>query len=273
MSSEPTDTTTSRALSFAAVASPGQSGRAWTEQARHLEDIAIATLLVPDTLWTASPFPALAAAAAVTTTLRLRTWVLAAPMRSPAAVVREAKALQQLSDGRFELGIGTGRPDAKGEAERLGLTWPSATERIEMLEAAASAVREQVQPTPQVVVAAGGPKVLAAAARVADRIVVPLGPLASHDDLVASVGRTRDLAPDVSLSMQVMGVGDRLTPFLSRQGITADDLREAGSPALLPSDPRQIADTLRGFAQELGVDEIIVPAELTDDLAEGIALL
>jgi hypothetical protein len=44
--------------------------------------------LVPNTLWTPSPFPVLAAAAGVTSALRVRTWVIAAPLRSSAAVVR-----------------------------------------------------------------------------------------------------------------------------------------------------------------------------------------
>lgn len=75
--------------------------------------------LVPDTLRTRSPFSVLAVAAGVTSALRVRTWVILAPLRSPAAVVRESSALQMLSDGRFELGIGSGRPDAERDAARL----------------------------------------------------------------------------------------------------------------------------------------------------------
>ena len=56
----------------------------------------------------------------MTTTLHVGSWVLAAPFRSPAVVVRETSALQLLSGGRFELGIGTGRPDAAREAALLG---------------------------------------------------------------------------------------------------------------------------------------------------------
>src|SRR6476469_3869661 len=129
------------AVTFAVVATPGPTQRSWVEQVRMLEDLGYAAVLVPDTLWTVSPFPALAAAAVAAPRIRLRTWVLAAPMRSPAAVVREAKALQQLSDGRFELGIGTGRPGAEDEAARLGMPWGSAPERIAQLETVVTAVR------------------------------------------------------------------------------------------------------------------------------------
>ena len=110
-------------ISFGLVLTPTGTGRNGSKQVRDVEQQGWTSLLIPDTLWTPSPFPALAAAAAVTTTLRLRTWVLAAPLRSPAAVVREASALQLLSDGRFELGIGTGRPDAEREAGLLGVPW------------------------------------------------------------------------------------------------------------------------------------------------------
>src|SRR3954447_1954542 len=147
-------------VSFAVVATPRPTQGAWVEQVRMLEDLGYAGVLVPDTLWTASPFPALAAAAVAAPRIRLRTWVLASPMRSPAAVVREAKALQQLSDGRFELGIGTGRPDAATEAARLGMPWGRAADRVAQLESVVTAVREQVAPRPAVVMAASGAKSL-----------------------------------------------------------------------------------------------------------------
>src|SRR4051794_3920894 len=117
----------------AVIATPDAAAGTWTEVALGLETAGWETLLIPDTLWTPSPFPALAAAAAVTTRLRLRTWVVAAPLRTPGALVREVAALQLLSGGRFELGIGAGRPDAQGEAERLGMPWGSAVERIDQV--------------------------------------------------------------------------------------------------------------------------------------------
>ena len=109
---------TDSGISCALVAVPGESGRGWADHARAIEQQVWSSLLVPDTLWTASPFPALAVAAGVSA-LRVRTWVIAAPLRSPVAVVRESSALQMLSDGRFELGIGSGRPDAERDAARL----------------------------------------------------------------------------------------------------------------------------------------------------------
>ena len=54
--------------------------RGWADRARSIEQQGWTSLLVPDTRWTPSPFPALAVAAAVTSVLRVRTWVIAAPL-------------------------------------------------------------------------------------------------------------------------------------------------------------------------------------------------
>jgi alkanesulfonate monooxygenase SsuD/methylene tetrahydromethanopterin reductase-like flavin-dependent oxidoreductase (luciferase family) len=175
-------------LAFSVLAAPAGGGAAWAQQVRGFEDDGWHAVLVPDTLWTPSPFPALAAAASVTTTLRLRPWVLAAPTRTTGALVREVKTVQQLSDGRFELGIGTGRPDAEQEAQRLGAAWGTPGERIATLEQAVTAVRDQVDPAPPVVVAASGPRMLALAGRLADRVAPALPPTATAEAFERAVG-------------------------------------------------------------------------------------
>src|SRR4051812_37483467 len=108
--------TSRRPFRFGVVAGMGGPAAAWADRARGFEEEGYSTLLVPDTLWTPSPFLALAAAAAGTSTLRLGTWVIASPFRRPAEVVRETKTLQELSGGRFELGIGAGRPGGERDA-------------------------------------------------------------------------------------------------------------------------------------------------------------
>ena len=236
------------------------------------EDLGYASVLVPDTLWTVSPFPALAAAAVAAPRIKLRTWVLAAPMRTPAAVVREAKALQRLSDGRFELGIGTGRPEAAAEAARLGERWGSASERVAQLEAVVTAVRQEVDPRPTVVMAAGGTRSLVAG-QVADRVAVPLRATASLADLEAAVARVRESAPDVSLSLQAFGVGDRVPEYLTRQGFSGSALREAGSVVMLPDDPVAIAEQAGQHAEALGVDEVVVPADFAREVGPAIGLV
>lgn len=184
-------------MKFAVIATPTTSGADWAERVRRFESTGWQAVLVPDAGAIPSTFPTLAAAAAVTTTLRLRTWVLAVPLRSAAAVVRETSALQVLSDGRFELGLGTGRPDAQKDAAVLGLPWPTGSERRQHLLDVASAVRAEVSPPPPIVVTASGEKMIAAAAPVVDSIALALMPAATEQDLNTAVQRVRAVAPSV----------------------------------------------------------------------------
>jgi alkanesulfonate monooxygenase SsuD/methylene tetrahydromethanopterin reductase-like flavin-dependent oxidoreductase (luciferase family) len=256
------------------VATPGSpAGRPWADQVRALESAGWGALLVPDTLRTPSPFPTLAAAAAVTTTLRLRTWVVAAPFRTAGALAREASALQVLSGGRFELGIGPGRPDAEAETIRLEAHWGSAGERIEHVVQATQAVREHVRPVPAVAVAAAGDRMLAAATRLLagadDRIALAVGPLVTVDEVARAADRVHTAAGRrVRLSHQVSGIGDAVPEWLSRGGLTAEVLRDGASAGWFPAgDPELVAVELRRRADELGIDEVVVPAELADAFA------
>jgi probable F420-dependent oxidoreductase len=69
------------------------------------------------------PLVALAAAAALTTTLRLGTGVLLPAQREPIVTAKAIATLQNLSDGRFELGVGFGWNE--DEMEDHGVTYRS----------------------------------------------------------------------------------------------------------------------------------------------------
>ena len=56
----------------------------------------------------AAPLPALAAAAAVTSRLRLGTFVLNNDLRHPAVLAQEAATVDLISNGRLDLGMGAG---------------------------------------------------------------------------------------------------------------------------------------------------------------------
>ncbi|WP_232535215.1 LLM class flavin-dependent oxidoreductase [Nocardia terpenica] len=254
-------------IRFGAIVVP-RAGTGWVRAVRAVEEQGIHTLLLPDTLHTASPFPALAAAAAVTSTLRLRPNVLAVPLRTPAAVVRETAALQLLSDGRFELGLGLGRPDAEAEAERLGMPWGSGADRRRALADTVKVVRAEVDPAPIVMVAASGPRTLTAAAEFADRFMAALPPFATESQLARLVGVVRDHTDrPIPFTHTVVGIGDRLSPFLgSAFGMRIEDVRAAGGVGLLPEDPVAAADQLRRWNEQYGIDEIVVPEDLLSEL-------
>ena len=264
-----TDTDTAQTITFGLVLGPGTSGRDWANQARATEGEGFTSLLMPDTLWTPSPFPTLAAAAAVTSTLRLRTWVIAAPLRSPHVVARESSALQLLSDGRFELGIGTGRPDAEREAELLGLPWGSVGDRMSQVEQVITTVRGTVSPVPQIIVTAAGPRMLAAAGRSADRVALALSPAATEQDLALAVDRAR-AAGATRLSMQLTGLAGRLPTWLSRSGLDPQALADAGAVGMLTGGPAEMAETLGRRTEVFGIDEFIVPGELAEYFAPVI---
>ena len=256
-------------FSFGVVVTPKGGGLAWTELVRRLEAQGYTSVLVPDTLWTPSPLPALAAAAAVTTTVKVRTWVLAAPFRSPAAVARETSALQELSDGRFELGIGPGRPDAEAESARLDMPWGSAAQRRRQVAEVARTVRDEVDPAPEVIVAAGGPRMLADAAGYADRISLAAPPTATEEDLASLVDTVHAAAGrDVPRAHQLVGIGDRLPRWITANlGLDAAGLIDAKAAAMLHGDVAEMASTLRARRQRLGIREVIVPGELADAFA------
>jgi probable F420-dependent oxidoreductase len=92
-----------------------------------------------DHLGHAAPFVALAAAAAVTTTVRLRTYVLDFGFWNPALLARDVATLDVVSGGRLDLGLGAGHLPAEHAA--AGLPFPPYRERLHDLDAFATAVR------------------------------------------------------------------------------------------------------------------------------------
>ena len=71
---------------------------------------------------TVDPFCALAAAAAVTTHLRIGTAICLVPERDPLITAKEVATIDRISDGRFEFGIGAGW--LREESEIFGVDFP-----------------------------------------------------------------------------------------------------------------------------------------------------
>ena len=124
-----------RPFRFAVFAHEAASRQAWEENARRVEALGYAILVMPDHFMNPlTPVPALAAAAAVTTTLRIGTIVFANDFRHPALLAKEAATLDLLSDGRFEFGLGAGW--FQTEYERAGIAFDPPGRRIDRMHEA-----------------------------------------------------------------------------------------------------------------------------------------
>ncbi|MFI7543707.1 LLM class flavin-dependent oxidoreductase [Actinoplanes sp. NPDC049599] len=175
---------------FGVVAATARTGAEWVGIAQQAEELGYDILLVPDGVQTLSPFAALASAAARTSTLRLGTYVLSAPNRTPGLVAWETRSLQLLSGGRFELGLGGGRPGAEQDAATLGAPFGTPGERLRRVADTIRAVREGPDSTP-ILVAAAKPGMLRLAAEQADIVAMGLPPQSTEQDLAEMVGRLR----------------------------------------------------------------------------------
>src|SRR6476469_10647579 len=99
-----------RLFRFGVVAPRTTDLPTWRDRVRRIADSGYATLLMPDVpQWQPAPGPTLAVAATLTD-LRVGTWVNAAPLHPAWSAAWEAHSLTVLTDGRFEMGVGTGPP-------------------------------------------------------------------------------------------------------------------------------------------------------------------
>ncbi len=85
---------------------------------------------LPDSPWTTAT-PVLGAAASITSRIGLGTLVTSPNFRHPYLLFRDAQALEDLSDGRFLLGVGTG---GNLDSEVLGLASLSVKERVDRFQ-------------------------------------------------------------------------------------------------------------------------------------------
>ncbi len=81
----------------------------WLELAREAERVGVDSIWVPE-FWAYDAFTPLAAVAARTQRVRLATGIAQLGARTPAMLAMSAMSVQNISDGRFVLGIGTSGP-------------------------------------------------------------------------------------------------------------------------------------------------------------------
>jgi probable F420-dependent oxidoreductase len=177
---------------FGVQVSQAASAAIWRDKARKLEDLGFSTLFMPDHFGEElAPLPAIAMAAAHTTTLRLGSLVFDNDYKHPAILAKEAATIDLLSDGRLELGVGAGW--MRTDYDQLGLPYDPPAVRVDRFEEALHVIKQCFagekftyhgehyrisdytsfpkpvqQPRPPLLVGGGGKRVLSIAAREAD---------------------------------------------------------------------------------------------------------
>jgi probable F420-dependent oxidoreductase len=259
----------------------------WTGAARRAESLGYATFLMPDTLYTSAPLPALAAAAAATTTLRVGTWVLCDALRNPRTLAWEIASLDQLSGGRVELGLGAGRPGAEHDARRLRMPYGSPGERVDRLAASVPLLRDLLDGDEDgfpaaasrvpILIAASRPRLLGYAAQHADIIAFGWPPTTTAEQAQRLIDRVRNAASDrfndVELAAGLIAVGDAQHPWLQRMGLDPVTLAKDDAITVLAGTPRQMADTLLQRRDNLGLSYLTVPIQSAEAFAPVVELL
>jgi probable F420-dependent oxidoreductase len=284
---------------FSITATGARTARELTELARRAEDLGYASVTMPDHLDDQlAPLIALTHVAAVTTTLRLTTLVLANDYRHPAVLAKEVATLDVLSEGRVELGIGAGW--MQSDYEQAGIPYDRPGVRIERLAESVPLLRrllagEEVtvdgahyridgltttppcvqRPHPPILLAGGAPRMLALAAREAD--ILGLNPSLAAGVIDARAGATATpAATDEKLRVIREAAGDRL-PHLELQtrvhlAMVTDD-RDGVAAAMAPVLGITPEDALGSPHALVGTVEQLVDALLAQRERWGISYI
>ena len=236
------------------------------EKVRRFEDLGYDVVHFPDHLGAPAPFPAMVAAAGAARKIRVGTYVLNAAFYSTALLSRDAVDVDVLSDGRLELGLGTGY--VREEFEAAGIPYPSAGERVSHLRRTVEYLKE-VRPAVPLLIAGNGDRVLTLAARYADIVGFSGGsagslaadPLADRVELVKAAAAERFDHLELNLAITAVPTDDSGVPDLTltrayEPGKSDDELLDM--PSVLSGSPRHIADTLIQIRAQYGVSYFTV---------------
>jgi len=269
-----TSTQEARPLRFGVVAPITTDLPTWRDQLRGLADSGYSTILMPDVpQWQPAPGPALAVAATITN-LRVGTWVYASPVRPAWSTAWEAHSLSVLTDGRFEMGIGTGRPAIADQLRELGLPVVPASQRSGQVREVVTALREldgSALHTP-VVMAVAGPKAQALAAELADTVTFVMPQVEKRAETMHRV-RQFDNNRGLELALHVPVIGDSVAPFMAGPDTDPAAVRAADSLAYLPSDPSAAAEEIQRRREEIGFSYFVFGADVAGALAPVVAEL
>ncbi|KAB2340394.1 TIGR03621 family F420-dependent LLM class oxidoreductase [Actinomadura rudentiformis] len=316
-----------RPFRFACQAYRSTSARHWRELARRVEALGYASLQVPDhyigpgpaldstghSVQVLAAVPAIAMAAAVTSTLEVGARVLCTGYHHPVVLAKEAATLQLLSEGRFQLGLGAGWLAAEYDA--MGVPFPSAAERIDRLEETLELVRQSfaggpvdvrgehvhatgftavpaIERPPPIMVGGGAPRVLRLAGARADIVSVNFnnasGVLGPDSVASSTAEQTRR-----KLDWVRSGAGERfggLTLEIAAYFVAVDSGKGPGAEALtartgldaerLREFPHALVGSVDAICEELerrraeyGFSYVTVGEAVLDDFAPVVARL
>lgn len=250
------------------------------EKAKRAEEAGFDVLCVPDHLGAAAPFPTLTAVAMATTRLQVSMYVLNAAFYKPALLSRDLQALDVLSDGRLEIGLGTGY--VREEFEAAEIPYPSAGARVDYLEHMTNYLKEH-HPTAPILIAGNGDRVLTLAARRADivgltgaRVRAVADPLAERIEFVRIAAGDRFDSLELNIAITAMPRVGETDPDLRLTRTYSPEMSDAeilAMPSVLAGSPREIADTLSGYRDKYGITSFTVQDNHLDNFAKVIAEL
>ena len=258
------------------------SRTALEEQARRAEALGFDVLHVPDHLGGPAPFPVMTAIAMATSTLRVGTFVMNSAFYRPALLARDAGALHDLSEGRLDLGLGTGYVEEEFAA--AGIPYPSARERVDHLKATTEYMAEHLPDVP-IMIAGNGDRVLRIAARSADIIGLTGGdraPSADEDPLGDRIAFVREAAGsrfdalELNIAITAMPVDGSSMPDLTiprhfLPGLTDEEMLR--HPGVLSGSTDEIAERSRGYRDAYGISYLIVQDRHAEAFGKVIELL
>ena len=136
-----------RRFRFGVQTSTASSGDEWAELARKAEDLGYATMFLPDHFGDQlAPVPAMAAAAAATTDLRVGALVFDNDYKHPVVLAKEMATVDVLSGGRVEVGLGAGW--MLSDYEQSGIPYDEPKVRVDRFEEGLAVITGLLGPDP-----------------------------------------------------------------------------------------------------------------------------
>lgn len=136
-----------RRFRFGVQLATAATGDEWATLARRAEDLGFDTLFLPDHFGDQlAPVPAMMAAAAATTTLKVGTLVFDNDYKHPVVLAKEMATVDRLSGGRVEIGLGAGW--MLTDYQQSGIPYDSGKVRVDRFEEGLTILKGLLGPDP-----------------------------------------------------------------------------------------------------------------------------